>query len=76
MKNGEDKLTTLLEIEGMELDEIAGESLFGTRIGVPAICCNEGCDYTEDKEPDSTRGWCDVCKTNSMKSALILAGII
>ena len=42
----------------------------------PAICTNAGCDYTTDMEPDQDRGWCDECQTNTMKSALVLAGII
>jgi hypothetical protein len=27
-------------------------------------------------EPDQRRGWCDECRANTMKSALILAGVI
>ena len=42
----------------------------------PAICMTEGCDYTCEMEPDQDRGWCEVCGTNTMKSALILAGVI
>jgi hypothetical protein len=37
---------------------------------------NEGCDYTTDMEPDQDRGWCDECGTNSMTSAMVLAGVI
>ena len=42
----------------------------------PAICCNEDCDYTAEMEPDQDRGWCDECGTNSMKSGLVLGGLI
>jgi hypothetical protein len=45
----------------------------------PAICCNPenpDCHYSEQLEPDQDRGWCDECQANTMKSALILAGII
>jgi len=42
----------------------------------PAICMNEDCDYVCEMEPDQDRGWCDGCSTNTMKSALVLAGII
>jgi len=42
----------------------------------PGICMNEGCDYTTEVEPDSRDGWCEGCGTNSVKSALILGGII
>jgi len=40
------------------------------------ICTNDGCDYTTDVEPDQDRGWCEVCGTNLVKSAPVLAGII
>ena len=42
----------------------------------PAICLNENCDYTAEMEPDQDRGFCEACGTNSVASALILAGII
>ena len=44
--------------------------------GCPAICMNEGCDYTTDMEPDQDQGWCEVCGTNTVASAAILAGVI
>jgi len=43
---------------------------------VPAICANKGCDYTTGMEPDQDRGWCEECRTNSVQSCLILAGVI
>jgi len=36
----------------------------------------EGCSYTCEMEPDQDRGWCEECRSNTMKSALILAGVI
>jgi hypothetical protein len=42
----------------------------------PAICSNEGCDYSTEMEPDQDRGWCEECGTNTVVSCLILAGII
>ena len=42
----------------------------------PAICMNDGCDYTEEMEPDQDRGFCPECHTGSMKSAMVLAGLI
>lgn len=70
-----DKFETLMEIEGhtdeMEfLNECAFDSV------VPAICINEGCDYTESMEPDQDKGWCEDCKTGTVQSALILKGLI
>lgn len=43
---------------------------------VPGICMNPNCDATYHYEPDSTTGYCDVCKTNTVKSCFILAGIM
>lgn len=43
---------------------------------VPAICMNPDCDYTTDMEPDQDQGWCELCGTNTVKSCLVLAGII
>ena len=40
----------------------------------PAICVE--CGHIAEMEPDQDRGWCEVCGTNTMKSALILAGVI
>jgi hypothetical protein len=37
---------------------------------------NEGCDYTAEMEPDQTQGWCEACGTNTVASALVLAGLI
>jgi hypothetical protein len=43
---------------------------------VPGICRNPNCDYSTGVEPDSASGWCENCNTNTVSSALILAGII
>jgi hypothetical protein len=37
---------------------------------------NEDCDLTCEMEPDQDAGYCEECRTNSMQSALILAGLI
>jgi hypothetical protein len=42
----------------------------------PGICMNPDCDYSTEVEPDQDRGWCEVCETGTVKSCLILAGII
>ena len=69
------KLRTLAEIEGYPdgfalLEEAGFDSV------VPGICCNVHCDYTTGVEPDSTDGWCEACDTGTVKSCLILAGVI
>ena len=42
----------------------------------PGICMNSGCDYTVEVEPDQDRGYCERCGTQTVKAALVLAGII
>ena len=68
------KLGELAEQYGVTIDEMLGEAVFD---GVsPGICINDGCDYTTDVEPDQNRGWCEICQTNTVQSALVLAGMI
>lgn len=68
------KLQQLLDIEAMTKTEMAEHALFeGT---CPGICMNPGCDYTTFYEPDQTEGWCECCGTNTVKSGLVLAGLI
>ena len=42
----------------------------------PAICMNPNCDYTTELEPDSTRGCCECCNTNTVASIMVLCGVI
>lgn len=69
------KLSKLIELEGYENDTALIADVVSDSV-CPAICMNVGCDYTAEMEPDQDRGWCEVCGTNSMQSALVLAGII
>ena len=69
------KLRTLMEIEGLD-DELALAEATAMDSVCPAICMNEGCDYTSEMEPDQTQGFCEECRTGSMKSALVLMGFI
>ena len=69
------KLDKLIEIEGFPNVEALLEATITDSVS-PAICMNDGCSYTAEMEPDQDRGWCEECRTNSMKSALVLAEII
>ena len=69
------KLERLAEQEGFPsvealLEENAVDSV------VPGICMTEGCDYSTGVEPDSRAGWCEECAAGTMKSCLVLAGVI
>lgn len=68
-----EKLDKLASFEGYETAEDLLEAVALSSV-VPGICTY--CDFTTDVEPDQDRGFCEMCGTNSVKSALILAGII
>jgi hypothetical protein len=69
------KLAKLIETEGYNSLEELLEAVFSDAVS-PAICMNEGCDFTCEMEPDQEAGYCEECHTNTMKAAPILAGII
>jgi hypothetical protein len=69
------KLAKLIEIEGYDSPEELMQAVFGDSVS-PAICMNEDYNFTCEMEPDQDRGWCDECRTNSMKAAPVLAGLI
>ena len=69
------KLQTLIELEGFDtVDGFLVEFAFDST--VPGICMNPDCDYTTYYEPDQDEGWCEICDTNTVKSGLLLAGIL
>ena len=69
------KLQKLMEVEGYtNITELLAACI--TDSVCPAICMNEGCSYVCEMEPDQDRGWCPECGQNSMKAALVLAGLI
>jgi len=68
------KLNQLAKIEGVGIVELIEE---GTMDGVcRGICTNKGCEYTTTVEPDQGQGFCEECGTQTVASALILAGMI
>ena len=67
------KLSKLAEIEGMDQMEMIEQATFDGLC--PGICTNKDCDYTTEVESDQDRGYCEECKTQTVKSALILAGM-
>ena len=68
------KLQTLAEMLDMSADELLESAATGSV--VPGICTNDGCDFTGEYEPDQDAGWCQMCDTGTITSALILAGVI
>ena len=69
------KLEVLADFEGYSdvmnmLEENVADSI------CPGICINRDCEYTVGVEPDCYDGYCEECGTQTVRSALALAGII
>jgi hypothetical protein len=70
-----DLLISLAQLEGFDtLENLIEQAVFDSVS--PAICINPGCHYTTEMEPDQDQGYCEVCGTNTVQSALILAGMV
>ena len=69
------KLAKLIEIDGFDSIEELMEAVFSDEVS-PAICMNEDCNFTCEMEPDQEAGYCEECRTNTMKAAPVLAGLI
>ena len=67
------KLDKLIAIDGYDSIEQLAAAVLSDSVS-PAICMNEDCSFICEMEPDQDAGWCEECHTNSMQSALILAG--
>jgi hypothetical protein len=68
------KLESLAEEYGFSTLEFIEE--YGLEDVVPGICMNPGCEYTTEVEPDQREGWCEECGTTTVRSGVVLAGII
>ena len=68
------KLDQLASAWGMSVAELIETYALETQ--APGICMNPGCTYSTEVEPDSRFGWCEECDTQSVKSGLVLAGIL
>jgi len=68
------KLDRLAEDSGLTVSSFIEE--YALASVVPGICMNPGCDSTAEVEPDAREGWCEECGTRSVRSGIVLAGII
>lgn len=65
-------LDDLSDVVGMPVDELLEEATYDSVAW--GICVN--CGYTMEVEPDCDNGYCEECEENTIKSCLVLAGII
>ncbi len=70
-KSSQTLLKELAETEGCSVETLLERATFDSVS--PGIC---PCGYTIEVEPDCREGYCDVCKMGTVKSALVLAGMI
>jgi hypothetical protein len=68
------KLDCLASVWGMSVNDFIEE--YALDDVVPGICMNPECDYTAEVEPDQTEGWCEECESQSVRSGIVLAGLI
>lgn len=68
------KLDRLASIWGMSVTEFI--ETYALDEVVPGICMNPDCDYAAEYEPDQREGWCEECGTQSVRSGIVLAGLI
>jgi hypothetical protein len=68
------RLRKIAEIEGFDSVQAMLE-VAATDSVCPGICVKCGW-VTSETEPDQDQGWCEHCGGNTVKSALILAGLI
>jgi hypothetical protein len=68
------KLDTLARESGMSVMEFIDS--YALDDVSPGICMNPDRDYTTEVEPDQREGWCEECDTPTVKSGVVLAGLI
>jgi hypothetical protein len=68
------KLDLLAQSQGLTVESYKEEYVLSEV--VPGICMNEHCEYTADVAPGEREGWCEECGTRSVRSGIVLAGII
>ena len=74
-KERQAKLQKLAESEGYEsIDDLLYVAAYDSV--VPGICIKPGCDATCECEPDARINYCEACGGQTVKSCLVLAGII
>lgn len=74
MNANQAKLQKLAASEGYDDIQKMLEAIICDSIS-PAICVSCGF-ITSEMEPDQNQGYCEGCGENTVKSALILAGVI
>jgi hypothetical protein len=68
------KLDQLASLWGLSLQDFIEE--YALDDVAPGICMNPDCDYTAEVEPDQREGWCEECDMRSVRSGIVIAGLI
>ena len=75
IEKGLDKITELARQFGYDYKRPLIEDNYCSST-VPGICMNDDCNYTTDVEPDCSTGYCEICHNKTVKSALVIEGLI
>lgn len=74
MKTDKEAIEIIQQIEGNHIESIVENAMFDSC--VIGICMNDGCEFTTEYEHDQNKGWCEECDTGTVKSAMLLLGVI
>jgi hypothetical protein len=72
--SNQSKLAMLAVMEGLTVEEMLAEATFDSV--AKGICSDPMCNYTNEVEPDQDKGYCEKCGGQTVKSCLVLAGMI
>jgi hypothetical protein len=68
------KLDTLVRESGMSVMEFI--DAYALESTSPGICMNPDCDYRAEVGLDERAGYCPSCQTATIRSGIVLAGLI
>ena len=73
-KTGWPKLDSLLKSAGMDMESYMRAATFDSVC--MGICVNVGCSYTTSGETDMSHGLCETCGTKTVKSGMVIMGVL
>ncbi len=72
--NDRSKLDQLLEACGVSEEDYCADAMCDSVI--MGICMNPCCSYTREVETDASSSHCEVCNTATVRSGLVILGLI
>jgi hypothetical protein len=72
MMTDRDKLNALMEAQCLDEEDLALAGVADDADGVPGICMNADCGYTDSVEPGCGGAYCPLCNTASVVGGDVL----